>query len=89
MERRNRSLKVLERLKYIDSLDESVQKSSLLFSWIEQYLTDTKIEEFNLKTKELEELSELFYKNINFLKHHRVKLKSTLDSHRNIKEFLK
>ena len=88
MERRDRSLKALARLKYIDSLEESSQKAMLLSKWIEEYLTNTPIEDFVLVTKDLELLSELFYKNIIFLKQYRVEIKTQLDSKNQIKQFL-
>jgi hypothetical protein len=88
MERRNRSLRALDRLKYVDSL-ESTAKADGLLEWVNEYVTHTSIEEFDLEFKELKLLSELFYKNINFLKQHRIEMKSTLDSHHKIKEFLR
>ena len=87
MERRNRSLEALKRLQYIDSL-ESTPRADGISEWMEQYLTETPIEEFNLELNDLKTLSELFYKNIAFLKEHRVDIKTQLDSHHKIKEFL-
>ena len=87
MERRNRSVEALDKLLYLDSL-ETQDRADQLVSWVEQYLSITPIEEFDLKKDDLEKLSELFYKNINFLKQHRQEIKSQIDSHHKIKQFL-
>ena len=87
MERRNWSLKALKSLQYIDSLDAE-QRASFLQKWVEDYLIDTHIENFNLELKDLETLSELFYKNIAFLKKHRENMKTQIDEHKKIREFL-
>jgi len=87
MERRNRSLKALNKLQYLDSL-ENQDRADQLEVWVEEYLTDSSIEEFDLEYNDLSKLSELFYKNINFLKQHRKDVKSQLDSHHKIKQFL-
>lgn len=88
MERRNWSLKALSELKYIDSLDSELRAESLQ-KWVISYLTHNKIEEFDLNTQELNSLSELFYKNIAFLKTHRNDMKEAIDNHKKIREFLK
>jgi hypothetical protein len=87
MERRNRSLEALSSLKYIDSLDDELRAKSLE-DWVERYLTETSIEDFDLELFDLEVLSELFYKNINFLKQHRVNMKKEIDDYKKIREFL-
>ncbi|MBD3840589.1 MAG: hypothetical protein IE909_01675 [Campylobacterales bacterium] len=88
MERRNRSLKALNRLVYIDSLDNEA-KAQFLTSWVADHLMDgKKIEDFDLELKDLQKLHELFYKNIKFLKHHREDLKKELASMKDIKKFL-
>ncbi|MEA3498698.1 MAG: hypothetical protein U9R16_06550 [Campylobacterota bacterium] len=87
MERRNRSLEALKRLRYIDSLESTLRADSLV-DWMEQYFCESSIEEFDLEIKDLKQLSELFYKNISFLKQHRIDIKAQLDSHHKIKEFL-
>ncbi len=87
MERRNRSLEALERLLYIDSLEASLRADSLV-SWVSQYLTHSNIEDLDLEANDLRQLSELFYKNINFMKLYRNDIKSQLDSHHKIKQFL-
>jgi len=88
MERRNRSLEALSSLKYIDSLDDDLRAKSLE-DWVERYLTEIQIEDFDLELFDLEALSELFFKNINFLKQHRINMKSEIDDYKKIREFLK
>jgi len=95
MERRNWTLKSLEELIYIDSLDDELKAASLV-SWVEKYtLSDKalKIETSDyiplLNKSELSKFLELFYKNINFLKNHKLYIKSQLDSSAKIKSFLK
>ena len=70
MERRDRSLKALSELNYIDSLD-SFEKADSLVNWFNEYLKDESIEAFDLELEELKRLQELFFKNINFLKKHK------------------
>ena len=65
MERRNRSLKALNELIYIDSLD-SFEKGDALVNWYNDYLSENLIEEFDLELKDLKTLEELFFRNINF-----------------------
>ena len=88
MERRNRSIKALERLQYIDSLDIE-DKASSLVNWVKEYINDLSADNLDLEMDDLKRLSELFYKNINFLKQHQIDIKSQLDSHNKIKEFLR
>jgi len=88
MERRNWSLKALSELKYIDSLDSELRAESLQ-KWVESYLSRNKIEDFDLNIQDLNSLSELFYKNISFLKNHRNSMKEAIDNHKKIREFLK
>jgi len=87
VERRNWSLKALKSLQYIDSLNPE-QRATSLQKWVEDYLVDTPIENFDLELKDLEKLSELFYKNISFLKQHRKDMKLEIDNHKKIREFL-
>jgi hypothetical protein len=86
MERRNRSLEALRKLYYIDSLDE-YNKALELEKWVIKYLDGTFEEKFDLELHDLQKLSELFYKNISFLKHHTSKLKQELKDHNQIKKF--
>ncbi len=87
MERRNWSLKALKSLQYVDSLNPE-QRASSLQKWVEDYLVDNSIESFDLELKDLERLSELFYKNISFLKQHRKDMKFQIDNHKKIRNFL-
>ena len=86
MERRNRSLKALEELTYVDSLDDN-QKAVSLQRWSEKYLTLDMNDSFDLEIVDLRKLLELFYKNINFLKDYRKDLKKEIDKGKDIKKF--
>ena len=66
MERRDRSLKALEELIYISSLDAQ-ERADGLVRWASDYLK-TDISDFDLEIDDLKQLSELFYSNIVFLK---------------------
>ena len=88
MERRNRSLKALKELIYIDSL-ESFTKADALVVWYDDYLKDDTIENFQLELSELKELEELFFKNINFLKNQKEEAKDELAKIQKMKRFLK
>jgi hypothetical protein len=88
MERRNRSLEALNRLQYIDSLDDDIRGESLKF-WVEKYLTQEDfISQLDLSQNELEVFSELFYKNISFLKQKRDSMQKELKTNQNIQKFL-
>lgn len=87
MERRNWSIEALKQLRYIDSLDDD-QRAQRLMVWSKEYLSDNKIENFDLVLDDLEELSELFYKNVLFLREYQNKINSELKEHHKIKEFL-
>jgi hypothetical protein len=88
MERRNRSLKALEQLVYIDSL-ESFTKADALVRWYADYLLDDSIEDFDLELNEFTQLEELFFKNINFLRNHKEKTRLELIQIQKLKRFLK
>lgn len=88
MERRNRSLKALEELIYIDSL-ESYERADALVRWYNKYLTNTKVTEFDLEMDDFKKLLELFYKNINFLKEHTEKTRQDMVANRKMSRFLK
>jgi hypothetical protein len=88
MERRNRSIEALSSLKYIDLLNDEL-RAKLLQDWVEKYLVDSNIEDFDLEKHDLNVLSELFYKNINFLKQHRVNIRQEIEEYKKIREFLK
>ena len=88
MERRNRSLKALKELIYIDSL-ESFTKADALVVWYDDYLKDDTIENFQLELSELKEIEEIFFKNINFLKNQKEETKDELAKIQKMKRFLK
>ncbi|MEV9614885.1 hypothetical protein [Aliarcobacter butzleri] len=88
MERRNRSLKALNELIYIDSLD-SFEKGDALVNWYNDYLSENLIEEFDLELKDLKTLEELFFRNINFLKEIKEESRQELIRIKKVKSFLK
>ena len=88
MERRNRSLKALSELIYIDSL-ESFEKADALVKWYSDYFTDDSIENFDLELNNLKKLEELFFKNINFFKKHKEETRQELIKIQKMKKFLK
>ncbi|MEA3353967.1 MAG: hypothetical protein U9Q33_09155 [Campylobacterota bacterium] len=89
MERRDGSIELLSRLRYIDSLDEPSLKAELLEKWAKENLTSEGIEDKGYSVVYMKELSELLYKNIIFLKDHRKNIKTQLNSNNKIKEFFK
>ena len=86
MESRNRSLKFLNKLVYIDSLDEE-DKAKALSVWVDKYLVDNFLNQLDLDDKGYQQLLELFYKNIIFLQDHVNNIKIELNNHNNIKKF--
>ena len=88
MERRDRSLKALSELIYIDSL-ESFEKADAIGRWFDAYLKDDSIENFDLELDDLKRLEELFFKNINFLKNHKEDTRQELIKMQKMKRFLK
>ena len=88
MERRDRSLKALSELRSIDGLDDD-NRAVQLDKWVKNYLTQGDIKDFDLNLKSLHVLSELFYKNIQFMKKYRANMKLQIDNHRKIREFLR
>jgi hypothetical protein len=87
MERRDWSLEALNKLTYIDSLDDYDRAYSLQV-WTSEYMTDNFLAKLDLKNKELKLFSELFYKNIAFLKSHKQTISTELNQNKNIKKFL-
>ena len=87
MERRDRSLKALSELVYIDSFD-SYEKADALLRWYDDYLSNTSIEDFDLELEDLKKLEELFFKNINFLKNHKEETRLELIKMQKVKRFL-
>ena len=88
MERRDRSLKALEELKYINSLDPS-DRAKALIRWVESYLPNEGIFNFELELTDLEVLAELFYANISFLKEHKENTRQELKKTKDVEKFLK
>ena len=88
MERRNWSLKVFNKLKYIDSLDQ-YDKAYSLQVWTSSYLDDNFLNNLDLNQDDLKSFLELFYKNINFLKSHKDEIFKELNQNKNIQKFLK
>ena len=87
MERRDRSLKALKELTYVDSLD-SYEKADAIVRWFDTYLKDDSIENFDLELDDLKRLEELFFKNINFLKNHKEETRQELVKMQKMKRFL-
>jgi len=87
MERRNRSLKALNELIHIDSLD-SLQRVKSLEIWNNKYLKDKEISDFDLEHSDLLKLLELFYKSISFLKEYKERTRQEMISNKNMKKFL-
>ena len=85
MERRNWSLKALEEIIYISSLNDDFDRGERLLDWSREYLDD--INNFDLETNDLKQLSELIYMNMNFLKTHLSKSKSNIKDMQKIKKF--
>jgi hypothetical protein len=79
MERRNRSLKALKELIYIDSLDSFTKADAL---------ENDLVENFHLELDEFKTLEELFFKNINFLKKHREETRQEIIKMQKVKRFL-
>ena len=87
MERRNRSLKALKELKTINYLDEK-EKAEHLKKWCEEYLIEQSIEDFDLELSDLEQLSELFFRNIIFLKDYKEQIRKELIENKKLKKFM-
>ncbi len=88
MERRNRSIEALNRLLYIDSLDEEL-KAPALVHWANKYLLDeSSVLDFDLELQDLNMLLELFYKNIRFLKEFNGEIQKDLIGMRKMRTFL-
>lgn len=88
MERRDWSLELIKQLQYIDSLEDDLKGKSLV-NWVEKYLVEEEfLNKLTLSHEELQNLSELFYKNITFLKNQSSILQSELKNNKNIQKFL-
>jgi hypothetical protein len=87
MERRNWSLEALNKLNYIDSL-EPYDRAYSLQLWTEEYMIDDFLSKLDLDKNDLKYFTELFYKNISFLKEHKILISNELNQNKNIKKFL-
>ena len=87
MERRDRSLKALNELIYIDSLDDN-ERAQGIKNWALKYLNNEDITDFDLEKDDLVKLSELFYKNTTFLINHRENILEELKDINKMKKFL-
>ncbi|NQY93354.1 MAG: hypothetical protein HRT43_04240 [Campylobacteraceae bacterium] len=87
MERRNRSLKALQELIYINSLDPTDRAKALII-WVESYLPNDGISDFDLELEDLKQLGELFYTNIAFLKKHKENTRDELLKIQKMKKFV-
>jgi hypothetical protein len=87
MERRNRSIKALNELIYIDSLD-SFEKGDALVRWGTEYLQNDIKDSFDLDLDDLKKLEELFFKNINFLKRQKEIARREIIKVNKVKKFL-
>ncbi|RXJ91136.1 hypothetical protein CRV01_02340 [Arcobacter sp. CECT 8983] len=86
MERRDRSLKALDELIYIDSLD-SYERADALVRWYEKYLSNGDITNFDLELEDLKKLQELFYKSVDFLKTHKEITRKEIVENRKVRKF--
>ncbi len=86
MERRNRSLKALNELVYINSLDDQ-ERADELVKWASEYLTHD-ISEFDLELEDLKKLSELFFNNLIFLKEFKDQKKESIEELQKLKKYL-
>ncbi len=87
MERRNRDIKIIDELLYADSLDED-KKADALVLWAKKYFHNNNFVYEGLTLEEEEILLELFYKNIIFLKKHKLDTSQNLLELEKIKSFL-
>ncbi len=87
MERRNRSLEALKKLIYINSLDPSDRAKALII-WVESYLPNDGIFDFDLELDDLKQLAELFYANISFLKKHKEDTRNELLRTQKMRKFI-
>lgn len=86
MERRDRSLKALNELVYINSLDDQ-ERADELVKWAGEYLTHD-ISEFDLELEDLKKLSELFFTNLIFLKEFKDQKKESIEELQKLKKYL-
>lgn len=89
MERRDGSLKALKELQYIDSLDDQ-ERADGLVRWGNKYISNESGQlEFDLEIDDLKTLSELYYKNLQFLKQFSQHTQDEMRKNRKMQTFLK
>lgn len=89
MERRDRSLKALKELQFLDSLDDQ-ERADGLVRWGTKYISNEEGNlDFDLEIKDLERLSELYYKNLQFLKNYKNQMQDQMRKNRKMQTFLK
>ncbi len=87
MERRDWSLRALDDLVRISSLESSDRARSLI-GWAEEYLPEDGVLKFDLELEDLQKLSELFYTNIDFLYNHKNQTRLDLLEMNKMRKFL-
>ena len=87
MERRNWSLEALKEIKYISTLS-SKQRSYSLIEWCNTYLINNDIQDFDLPNTELKELSEYFFRNLEFMKKLKDETQVELLENRKIRKYM-
>ena len=87
MERRDWSLKALEELNYLNSLDPDGRAEALI-SWVNTYLPKDGSFDFDLEIEDLVKMAELFSTNLNFLKKHKEDTRQKMSENKRMKKFL-
>ena len=87
MERRNRALESFKEFLYIDSLDGK-DKADRLNNWISSYIIDNEPFYLYLTKEQQQLLSELYHKNILFLKNYNMQVKNDMDNIANMRKFI-
>lgn len=87
MERRNWSIEALKEIKYITTLSTK-ERSHRLVEWCNSYLINNDIQDFDLPTDELKELSEYFFRNIEFIKILKDEAQTELLENRKIRKYM-
>jgi len=90
MERRDWSLNALSELLYLSlEKEDNDLRIELLQRWLDTYLAEgQKIQDFELQSDELEQLSELFYNNIEFMQERKNETRKELDKIAKLKKFI-
>lgn len=89
MERRDWSLKALQELRFLDSLDDQ-ERADGLVRWGTKYISNEEGSfDFDLDIEDLKTLSELYYKNLQFLKNYKTQMQEEMRKNRKMQTFLK